>query len=283
MDFLERDIRLFFKKPLKHVLGVFMYYHLQESAMVKKNYSKSIRELLTDGYNFLSRMIQLYPVSYNAQRFKERFEKKLRYMDKRIETFLDFPIGTVYNFEEEVEEEITLERNVFDLGKIVTKNVYKLFKVDLDNVIFKPESKMTYKEYLEKILNEKKFEPLKEDMTLKGQNITGSYILYDMLIGIGLKDTKYKNDKMYKIFLYFYMLNSLLIYKYSIYESLFELYANSIVYEKKLYKDLKERFGVEFKTKMMQVYFNAVMSGFDSRFLKYNLFIEKLTKEIRGE
>lgn len=280
MDFLERNEKIFYNKPLKHILGIYIHYIREELPTLEKNYDKSIRELLVDGYNFITTMINFYPVLYDAQKFKDKFEKKLRYMEKRIEIFLNFPIGLSYDFDQELQEVPMKKRNIFDLNIIILKNIFKLFKIDMENIIFKPEIKITYKEYLEKLLNEEKFKPMKEEMVLKCQSINGTYILYDKLIK-GLKDPLYKNDKIYPIFLYYYMLNTLLIYKFSIYESLFDLYINSVVFEKKLYREIKKDTGIQFETKMMDLFFRTVLNAFNSRLSKYKYFIEKIFKEIK--
>lgn len=274
--------KMYFRKPLIEILGTFLFYLTKQSPIVKNNSHKSIRELLTDSFTYLNKVIRIYPAKYNAISMKDEFERNLRIMDTRFKTFMEMNIGEVYP----LFNEKTGNRNdlfLVILEDALVKSIGKVFEVDLSNVIFKNRIKISYKEYFENLLEREEFLPLKESMEKHGQNIMDSHVFYDYLIELKVKHPKYKNDYIYRTFLWFYMLNTMMIYNIAIRESLFEIQFKSLIFEKMLYKEIEETKEIKFDFSIMKLFFRPVFAGFEMKFQKYKPFIKKLNSEIKIE
>lgn len=274
--------KMYFNNPLIDIIGTFLYYLKKESPIVKSNSHKSIKELLTDGFNYMNRIVKFYPAKYNAIAIKEEFENHLRILDNRIEDFLDMRIGEVYPL---IDEKLVKSSDIFVrvLEDVLVKFVGKSFGVDLTKIVFKHKTKITYREYFESLLEKKEFEPLRESMIEYNQSINGSYIFYDYLIAVTVRCQRFKNNKFYLNFLWFYMLNTMLIYHVTIGESLFEIYFKTLMFEKLLYETIEKDYDISFDVSLVKTFFRPVLSSFKMRFQKYRMFIEKTTNELKGE
>ena len=118
------------------------------------------------------------------------------------------------------------------------------------------------------------------------QNIMDTHILYDYLIEMKVKHPKYKNNKLYRDFLWFYMLNTMMIYSIGVRESLFEIQLKSLIFEKVLYKEVEDTTEMKFDISLMKIFFRPVFSSFEMRMQRYMPFIKNLNKEmddIKGE
>lgn len=273
--------KVYFRKPLIEVLGIYLFYLTKQSPIAKGNIHKSIRELLIDSFTYLNRIIGIYPAKYNATSLKDEFERNLRILDSRFKTFMEMNIGEVYPL---LNEKSYNRTDIFIsiLENMLIKTVGKIFEVDLTKVVFKNRIKISYKEYFEKLLEKEEFFPLKEYMKEHSQNIMDSHIFYDYLIEMQVKHPKYKNDSVYRTFLWFYMLNTMMIYNISIHESLFEIQLKSLIFEKLLYKEIENEDHVKFEHGVMKIFFRPVFASFDMRFQKYKPFIKKLNGEMKN-
>ena len=272
----------YFRKPLIEVLGTFFFYLTKQSPIVKINSHKSIRELLMDSFTYLNRVIRLYPAKYNAISIKDEFERNLRVLDARFKAFMEMNVGEVYPLLNEKSYNRT-DLFLSILEDALVKSVGKIFEVDLSKVVFKNRIKMSYKEYFENLLERDEFIPLKESMKKHSQNIMDSHVFYDYLIEIQVKHPKYKNDSVYRTFLWFYMLNTMMIYNISIHESLFEIQFKALVFEKLLFKEIENLKNVKYEYGLMKLFFRPVFAGFDMKFQKYKRFIKKLNGEMRNK
>lgn len=276
--------KMYFEKPLIEIMGTFLFYLARQSPIVKNNFHKSVRELLVDSFTYMNRIVKFYPADYNAISMKDEFERSLRVMDTRMKTFMEMNIGEVYPFITERTDKSDIFIEILEDALI--KSISKVFEIDLSKIVFKSKNKITYRKYFENLLEKEEFLPLKESMIEHSQNIMDTHILYDYLIEMKVKHPKYKNNKLYRDFLWFYMLNTMMIYSIGVRESLFEIQLKSLIFEKVLYKEVEDTTEMKFDISLMKIFFRPVFSSFEMRMQRYMPFIKNLNKEmddIKGE